>query len=178
MRSIITISGLPGSGTSTAAKLLARKLKLKHIDAGSIFRKMAQERGLSLEIFTELARKNFEFDRILDKKILKIARGGKNVILEGRLTGWLAKKYKIPAYKIWLKASLETRAKRVARREKINFNGAEQAVRIREKSEAYRYRRIYHIDIKNLSVYDIVIATDKIWPNQIIKIILRELNQC
>ncbi|MGZ7160844.1 MAG: AAA family ATPase, partial [Methanobacterium sp.] len=38
---IITISGLAGSGTTTATKVLSRKMGIPYISAGDIFRQMA-----------------------------------------------------------------------------------------------------------------------------------------
>ena len=49
----ITISGLPGSGTTTVAKLLAERLGYKLISAGDVFRKLAMERGMTLEEFSK-----------------------------------------------------------------------------------------------------------------------------
>ena len=46
---IITISGTPGSGKSTVAKMIATKLGFKHYSTGDFMRQMAKERGISLE---------------------------------------------------------------------------------------------------------------------------------
>jgi len=45
---IISISGLPGSGKSTVAKILAEKLGFERIYMGAIFRKMADQKGVSI----------------------------------------------------------------------------------------------------------------------------------
>ena len=45
---LITISGLPGSGKTTVARLVARELGLEHVYAGDIFRRQAEEHGLTL----------------------------------------------------------------------------------------------------------------------------------
>ena len=52
---LVTLSGLPGSGTSTVA-LVAASLGLAHIDGGTVFRPLAAERGLSLAEFAEVRR--------------------------------------------------------------------------------------------------------------------------
>ena len=54
---IITISGKPGSGKSTIAKILAEKLKLKHYSAGDFRREKAKKLCLSLEEFNKLGEK-------------------------------------------------------------------------------------------------------------------------
>ena len=45
---IITIGGLAGTGTSTTAELLSEKLGIDYISAGSVFRDMAREKGMSV----------------------------------------------------------------------------------------------------------------------------------
>ncbi len=42
---IITIGGLAGSGTTTAAKILSEKLHIPFLSAGEIFRQMAAREG-------------------------------------------------------------------------------------------------------------------------------------
>ena len=49
----ITISGPPGSGTTTISKLLSKRLKLPHVYAGEIFRKEAEKKGMTLSDFSK-----------------------------------------------------------------------------------------------------------------------------
>lgn len=46
---IIIVSGMPGSGKSTVAKYLAKKLKLRHASAGDAMRIIAKSRGYQME---------------------------------------------------------------------------------------------------------------------------------
>ena len=48
---IIAVSGLPGSGTTTTSLRLAERLQWRYINAGSIFRSMAAEAGVTLAEF-------------------------------------------------------------------------------------------------------------------------------
>ena len=57
---IITIGGLAGTGTTTAAELLSEKLEIPYISAGSVFRDMASENGMSVLEFSEFAEGNDE----------------------------------------------------------------------------------------------------------------------
>ena len=112
----ITVSGLPGSGTTTIAKLLEKKLGLKYVYSGDIFRKMAKQYNMSLEEFGSYCEKHREIDEQLDKYQLEILHKG-NVIVEGRITGWIAHRNQIDSTKILLEADLETRANRIVKRE-------------------------------------------------------------
>ena len=103
----ITISGTPGSGKSTVAKLLEKKLGTKYIYSGKLFREMAKKHNMSLGEFGKYCEKNKEVDAELDKKQINILRKG-DVILEGRLAGWHAYKNKIPAFKVLLDTDLDT----------------------------------------------------------------------
>src|SRR5262249_7194691 len=98
---LITISGTPGSGKSTVARLLEKRLALPYVYAGDIFRREAQRRGISLPQLNFLAETDHSIDRQLDDAMLEYARKG-NVILEGRLAGFFARQEKIPALKVYL----------------------------------------------------------------------------
>ena len=52
---IITISGIAGSGKSTVAKLLAKKLNYNHYSIGEFMRDIAKEKNTSLLELSNLA---------------------------------------------------------------------------------------------------------------------------
>ncbi|MBI2133066.1 nucleoside monophosphate kinase, partial [Candidatus Woesearchaeota archaeon] len=52
---IITISGVPGSGKSTVARVVAGKMNLKHISVGDILREIARSRGMTILEISKLA---------------------------------------------------------------------------------------------------------------------------
>ena len=54
----ITISGTPGSGKSTVAKILEKKLGIKYIYSGLIFRQLAEEHNMELEKFGKYCEQN------------------------------------------------------------------------------------------------------------------------
>lgn len=166
---IITIGGPIGSGKTTVSKALAEKFGFTHISAGVIFREMAAERDITLEEFSKLAEENPEFDDELDRRQIKLAKEAENAVIDGRLSGWL-----IDAdLKIWLKAPLETRAKRVSGREDKDYEKAIEDVRARGDSELKRYREIYSIDLRDLAPYDVVLNTDIFSADEVIGIIER-----
>jgi cytidylate kinase len=158
---IITIGGLPGTGTTTIAKMIAEKYSLKHVCAGFIFREMAKEMGMDLQEFSKYAETHEEIDKEVDRRQVELARQG-NIILEGRLAAWMLLRNGIkPDLTIWFKAPLEVRAERISKREDMDKDIALKKMIDREKSEKKRYKEIYNIDLDDLSVYDLVVDTSK-----------------
>jgi len=47
----------------------------------------------------------------------------------------------------------------------------------RQKSEALRYKKYYDIDISDDSVYDMVVDTSDLTPEQIVDLIVTELKE-
>lgn len=173
---IITIGGLPGSGKTTVAKVLAEKLKLEYVNAGDIFRNLAAKKGLTLEEFGIFAEKNPGVDQTIDKKIVEIAKKD-NVILEGRLAGIMCERNGIKAIKVWLEAPLKVRAQRVAERESKTFDTTLAEIQVREKSEWDRYYQIYNIDLNDLTIYNAVIDSAPIGAQEVADTIVRALKE-
>jgi cytidylate kinase len=160
---LITVSGLPGSGKTTVARLVSRALGLRHVYAGDIFRREAERRGLSLEEFGRLAEQDHEIDRALDRAMLEVARQG-DVVLEGRLAGFMAAREGLAAVKVRLEASEEVRATRIAGREGAPIDEVRRRMHMREDSDARRYREIYGFDYYDRTLYDVVAETDDTRP--------------
>jgi cytidylate kinase len=164
----ITISGLPGSGTTTVAKLLSTELSMELISAGEMFRQIANEKKLQLEQFSKLAENNDDFDRQIDEKQGEEAMKRGNVIVEGRLSGFFVSDADL---KIWLKAPVEVRARRIAAREGIAYEEALSSMKNREQSENTRYERYYGINLDDLSIYDLVIDSSMWSERDIVEMI-------
>jgi len=169
---IITISGLPGTGTTTVALLLKEKTQLPYVYTGDIFRKLAQQHNMTLEAFGAYAEKHPEIDKQLDAQQLNILKRD-DVILEGRLAGWIAYQNEIPAVKIMLTADISIRAQRIVKREGGEIEKRAQEIRKREQSENNRYMNYYNIDASDLSIYDIIIDTSNLTPDEIVEKILK-----
>ncbi|MGZ8896892.1 MAG: (d)CMP kinase [Halobacteriota archaeon] len=152
---LLTISGPSGSGKTTVASGLSQRLGFAHISAGEVFRELARERALSLEQLSKLAEKDPEIDQMVDTRQAELAQSHENVIVDGRLSGWVLK----GDIAVWLKATLEVRAERIARREDKDRAIALRETRTRDSSEAARYLAFYNIDTVNLDIYDLIIDT-------------------
>ncbi|HPT20286.1 MAG TPA: cytidylate kinase family protein [Methanothrix sp.] len=153
---IITISGAPGTGTSTLSRLLSSELSLRYVNSGDLFRKIASERNISVKEMNRLAEKGPEIDYLIDDAQKALAKEGGG-IFEGRLSGHL-----LPAdLRVCLKTDLRKRAERISKREAKLIEDAMSETRQREESEARRYKMYYNIEISDLSVYDLVLDTGK-----------------
>jgi len=159
---IITVSGLIASGKTTQAKALATRLGLRYLSAGEVMRRWAEERGVNLLRFSEMAEQDHSIDRELDRLQVEMAREG-NAVVDSRLSGWF-----VPAsMKVWLRAPVEVRAQRVAEREGVEPRVALEELQRREASERRRYRAIYGIDLDDLSPYHVVVDTHR-WEREVV----------
>ena len=173
---VITVSGLHGSGTSTQARRLAESLGLRYVSAGLLFRRIAEERGLTLEELSRLAEESPELDRMIDERTKEEARRG-GVVIDATLAGWMAEDADL---KIFLTAPLEERVRRIARREGLSLEEAMRETLKRERSERERFKRYYGIDINDLSIYDVVLNTALFKPDataRILRGIVEELRR-
>lgn len=164
---LITLSGLPGSGTSTVARTVATRLGLDHLDGGTVFRTMASERGVTLAEFARIAEADDAIDRALDDRLVERARAG-DVLLESRLAGWLATRAALRALRIWIHCDEVERARRVGARDGHEADEALAHNQEREASERLRYQDFYGIDLQDLSIYDLVVDSTTTPPEVII----------
>ena len=170
---LITISGLPGSGKTTVARLVARDLGLEHVYAGNIFRRQAEAHGLTLEEYLRRAETDPSIDRELDRQMeTRAARG--EAVLEGRLAGFMADRAGVDALKIFLQASEEVRAGRISDREGGAATQRLREIQAREASDHRRYLDLYGVDYHDLTRYDLVMETDRRTPEEVAQAIVEQ----
>lgn len=168
---LITISGLPGSGKTTVARLVARDLGLEHVYAGNIFRRQAEVNGLTLEEYLRRAETDPSIDRELDRQMeARAARG--QAVLEGRLAAFMADRAAADALKVFLAASEEVRARRISGREGGAATQRLREIQVREASDQRRYLDLYGVDYHDLTRYDLVMETDRRTPGEVAKAIV------
>lgn len=153
----ITISGPPGSGTTSLARLIAQREGMELISAGEMFREIARERKIDLAELGKIAENDTSIDALIDVRQKEIARTKENIVIEGRLSGWMVEEADL---KVWLTASVSCRAKRISQRDGLDEYSARMQTISRESCEARRYMNYYGIDIKDLSPYHIVLNSE------------------
>jgi cytidylate kinase len=163
---LITISGAPGSGKTTVARLVASELGLEHVYAGDVFRRQAAAKGLSLEEYAHRAETDHSIDRAIDAQMRERARTG-DAVLEGRLAAFMAGEAGVPALRVYLDAPEAVRAERIVGREGGDARARLREIQDREASDARRYREIYGVDYHERDRYDLVLSTAGRSPEEV-----------
>lgn len=171
---LITVSGPPGSGASSTSQALAEALGVQRVDGGEVFRELAEERGMSLTQFSARADEEPEIDRLIDRRLQRVAEvwgaSNKGFVLESRLAGWLAGNR--ADLRVWLSAPEEVRVDRTADREEM-----ESEMRVREVQEIGRFERAYGVDVTDTSFYDLSLNTARWSRESVVAIILQAIEE-
>jgi cytidylate kinase len=165
----IAISGKSGCGNTTVSRLLSERLSLRLINY--TFHDMARELGLSFEEVCRLAESDNQYDLNLDRHQVELASEG-SCVLASRLAIWLLEDARL---KVYLYATPETRAGRIARREKQPLDQALRELRERDQRDRQRYLRLYEIDVDEYGFADLVVDTEPLAVEQVVERIEQEL---
>ncbi len=169
MKMIVCVSGLSGCGKNTVAEFLALKLGLRQITFS--FKDEAEVRGISLMELQSLASEDSNIDKEFDERLVREARSG-NCVVSTWLGSWMVKD---ADFRVWLKAGVEERAKRVAARDKMSFEEALAHIMERDESNRKRYAKYYGIDIDDHAEFDLEINTRVFAPESIAEIIVQAI---
>ncbi len=172
---IIIVSGFAGSGKSTLAKKLAKKHGLKAVHASDILRKLKGKEIQEIDAGNtsassgwweskeaeEYLKKRLEdgsMDLALDKKLEEIIEKDA-VVLDSKTMGNLSNK----GFRIWLDASAEKRAERIAERDKLNEKEVLRKITERDEADKKIYKKLYKFNLgEDLEGFDLVIHSDKL----------------
>lgn len=171
----ITISGKAGSGKSTVAKSLSERLRLRHYSIGDLMRAMAIEKGMNLLELNRLAEKDKSIDFELDNKLNQLGKTKNNFVVDGRLTAFFIPNAEV---RVFLKTDDKVRAERILKDKKHQERGKSLKetianIKKREESEKKRYKNYYGVDYTNKKLYNFIIDTTKLSPNQVIGKVLK-----
>jgi cytidylate kinase len=175
---LICISGMAGSGKSTLAKKIAEKYGLKYCSGGDALKALAIDEGYKTlrrgwweanegMCFLEEREKNPRFDEAVDKKFLELAEEG-NVVLDSWTMPWLLEK----GFKIWLDASQEKRAERIAKRDGISIDKALKALRNKERKTKTIYKKLYGFSLgEDFAPFHLILDTDNLNAEEVFKVL-------
>jgi cytidylate kinase len=180
---VICISGMAGTGKSTLAKKLAEKYGLRYYSGGDALMALASEEGYDTSKpgwwesvvglkFLKQREGDAKFDRAVDRKLLEYAEKG-NVFLDSWTMPWLLKS----GFKIWLLASMEKRAQRVAERDKITVKKALQVLKEKEDRTKAIYKKIYGFNLgEDFKPFDLVLDTDNLSAEEVFQVLCRVID--
>ena len=165
----VTVSGHPGSGTSTLVRGLMDRFGWTSLNGGDVFREEAKRRGMSLGDFGELCKNELDVDRSLDELLRQRMQGSDAAnIVESRLAGWWAYRLELPCLRIWLDVSDEERARRVSQREGLALADALEANRARAAVDAERFMLLYDLVPEDPEPYTHVLDATTLNATQIL----------
>ncbi len=157
----ITIAGDLGSGKSTVANHLISNINYRIESAGLIFRRLAEQHGMTAKEFNQFIESNPKYDNMVDDTIKEMGAKEENIIFDSRLAWYFVPK----SFKIYMYVDVDTATERI-----FNDKGrvsesysdmatAKKEIIERRESEVLRYKTFYNIDINNYSNYDFIIDT-------------------
>ena len=175
--STITISGQLGSGKSTVAKMLAEKLGWLYYSTGMAQREIAQKRGISTVELNRLAVSDPKIDEEIDGVFKNPPWGDRPCVVDSRLAFYFLPK----SFKVCLLVDIATAAKRVAAEkgrvsEHYSTEGeALDYLKKRRELELAHFSKNYHVDIDDLTQFDLVIDTTHLIVEEVCQKILAKL---
>jgi len=164
----ITISGHPGSGTSTLVGLICAHYNWGSLNGGDIFRQEAAARNMSLADFGSLCSEDESVDRSLDTILQErmLTEEGPEVI-ESRLSGWWAYKNGLDCIRIWLDVSDEERARRVVEREGGELADALESNHARSAIDLARFEKMYSLNPESPIPYTHTVESSSLQPEDV-----------
>ena len=170
----ITIAGDLGSGKSTVANHLINNINYRIESAGLIFRRLAEQHGMSAKEFNQFIESNPKYDNMVDDTIKEMGEKEENIIFDSRLAWYFVPK----SFKIYMYVDVDTATERI-----FNDKGrvsesysdmatAKKEIIERRESEVLRYKTFYNIDINNYSNYDFIIDTSHATKDEVNEAVL------
>ena len=157
----ITIAGDLGSGKSTVANHLINNINYRIESAGLIFRRLAEQHGMTAKEFNQFIESNPKYDNMVDDTIREMGEKEENIIFDSRLAWYFVPK----SFKIYMYVDVDTATERIfndkgrVSESYSDMEVAKKEIIERRQSEVLRYKTFYNIDINDYSNYDFIIDT-------------------
>ncbi len=177
---VVCISGLAGTGKSTLSKKIATKYNLIYYSGGDALRALAAEEGYDSNApgwwespeglgFLEKREKNLEYDKLVDEKLREFAKRG-NVLLDSWTVPWLINY----GFKIWLLASIDKRAERIAHRDKMSKSKALEVLKEKETKTKSIYKKLYGFKLgEDFTPFNLVLDTEKLNAKEVFDVLCK-----
>ena len=156
----ITLTGNLGSGKSTISRLMSEQYGYEVYSTGTIQRKLAQEKGLTVLEMNRLMQTDHSYDNIIDDTTRKISlESEKDLFFDSRLAWYFA----VNTFKVFLSVDINEAARRVfndSRGEVETYRDmleAKSQLIERAHTEDTRYKEIYGIDYFKPSNYNLIL---------------------
>jgi CMP/dCMP kinase len=182
-KTVICISGMAGTGKSTLSKKLAEKYHLRYFSGGDVLKELAKQEGYDVSVqgwwespdglnFLNERVNDPKFDKAVDDKLLEYAQQG-NVLLDSWTMPWLLKE----GFKIWLEASFEKRAARVAVRDAMTVSEAFEVLKEKEARTKTIYKSLYGFGLgEDFKPFDFILDTDNLSANEVFEVLCRVID--
>ena len=170
----ITIAGDLGSGKSTVANHLISNINYRIESAGLIFRRLAEQHGMTAKEFNQFIESNPKYDNMVDDTIKEMGAKEENIIFDSRLAWYFVPK----SFKIYMYVDVDTATERIfndkgrVSESYSDMTTAKKEIIERRESEVLRYKTFYNIDINNYSNYDFIIDTSHATKDEVNEAVL------
>ncbi len=174
---------MAGTGKSTLSKKLAKKYGLKYFSGGDVLKDLAKQEGYDVSIqgwwespdglkFLNERLNDPKFDKTVDDKLLEYAQQG-NVLLDSWTMPWLFK----DSFKIWLEASFEKRAARVAERDEMNVVEARRVLKVKELRTKAIYKSLYGFALgEDFNPFDFILDTNNLNADEVFEVLCKVID--
>jgi cytidylate kinase len=164
-KEIVTITGLPGSGKSSSADGVAKRLGYRRFSSGDFARQVAKNHGISIEEWNKKAETMPELDSEVDEAV-RNAGNEHGLVIDSRTAfHWIP-----DAFKVFLQIDPRVAAERTythIQREGRSSQTGNSVEEVYEKtlarieSEKARYLKLYNLNYMDESQYDLIVDTTK-----------------
>ena len=178
-KELITIAGSLGSGKSSTAKEVALALGYRHFSSGDLFRKIATERGESVEATNISAEVKKDIDYKVDNLLKEMGKTENKLVIDSRMA-W----HWVPdSFKVFLALDLDSAAERIFQDVLKKSRVSEDATSVAEvrasierrfASEQKRYFSLYKVNPTDPKNFDLVIDTKTNDLEEVTNIVLTE----
>ncbi len=185
----ITISGLPGAGSSALGKKMAKKLGWEYFSGGDFMREHAIKEGLfdkDNSLHHEATVYGDDFDREVDHGMRKTLQTKRGKVLDSWLSGFVAQGVKGVLKILVYCDSDAVRVDRIVNRDGVDIKTAKEHIFDRELKNIAKWKKMYKkewkewvgggkIDFYNRRLYDLCIDTYSLSREETLKKALKFL---